>query len=109
MSAVSPRLAALGGPSRPSLLEPGERKIRLHKAMVGVIGRFALVRPLILVIEDLQWADSPTLELLWDLARTLLVPRPQRVGSRVSTRSPALQPRSTRPAGRFAAARRDGR
>jgi len=76
VSAVSPRLAALGGPVSTALLDAGERKIRLHKAMVGVIGRLALSKPVILVLEDIHWADSLTLELLWDASRTLLAARP---------------------------------
>jgi tetratricopeptide (TPR) repeat protein len=76
VQAVSPRLAALGGPASIAHLDPQERKIRMHKAVVGVIGRLALSKSVVLVIEDLQWADTPTLELVWDAARTLLAPRP---------------------------------
>jgi tetratricopeptide (TPR) repeat protein len=76
VAAVSPRLAALGGPVSTAHLDAAERKIRLHKAMVGVIGRLALTKSVVLVIEDLHWADTLTLELLWDAARTLLAPRP---------------------------------
>lgn len=76
VAAVSPKLAALGGPASTSHLDAAERKIRLHKAIVGVIGRLALTKSAVLVIEDLHWADSLTLELLWDAARTLLAPRP---------------------------------
>ncbi len=75
--AVSPRLARLGGPATTEHLDASERKVRLHKAIVGVMGRLALTRPTILAIEDLHWADSSTLELLWDAARTLLAPRPR--------------------------------
>ncbi len=76
VSLVSPRLAALGGPVSTAQLDAGERKLRLHKAMVGVIGRLALTKPVILVLEDIHWADSLTLELVWDAARTLLAARP---------------------------------
>ncbi len=76
VSAVSPRLASFGGPANTAHLDPNERKIRLHKAIVGVIGRLALTRAVVLVIEDLHCADALTLELLWDAARTLLAPRP---------------------------------
>lgn len=75
--AVSPRLARLGGPATTEHLDATERKVRLHKAIVGVMGRLALTRATILVIEDLHWADSSTLELIWDAARTLLAPRPR--------------------------------
>ncbi|MCB9646047.1 MAG: AAA family ATPase [Deltaproteobacteria bacterium] len=76
VGAVSPRLARLGGPASAEHLEPSERKVRMHKAIVGVIGRLALTRPVLMVIEDVHWADSSTLELLWDLSRTLLALRP---------------------------------
>lgn len=76
VAAVSPRLARLGGPVTTGNLDATERKVRMHKAIVGVIGRLALTRPLLLVVEDVHWADSPTLELLWDASRTLLAPRP---------------------------------
>jgi tetratricopeptide (TPR) repeat protein len=76
VGAVSPRLARLGGPATAEHLEPSERKVRMHKAIVGVIGRLALTRPVLMVLEDVHWADSSTLELLWDLSRTLLALRP---------------------------------
>lgn len=73
---VSARLASLGSPASTDHLDASERKVRLHKAMVGAVGRLALVKPVVLVIEDLHWADTLTLELIWDAARTLLAPRP---------------------------------
>ncbi|MFO0724900.1 MAG: protein kinase [Myxococcota bacterium] len=79
VASVSPRLAGFGGPASTVHLDPTERKIRLHKAMVGVIGRLALTKPVVLILEDLHWADTPTLELVWDTARTLLAPRPDGV------------------------------
>ena len=43
----------------------GERDAsRLLELMLGVIGRLAARAPLMLVFEDLQWADSATLDLL---------------------------------------------
>lgn len=76
VSVVSSRLASFGGPVSTGHLDAAERKIRLHKAMVGVIGRLALTKSVVLVVEDLHWADTPTLEAVWDAARTLLAPRP---------------------------------
>ncbi len=73
---VSPQLASLGSATSTDHLDAPERKVRLHKAMVGAIGRLALVKPVVLVVEDLHWADTLTLELIWDAARTLLAPRP---------------------------------
>jgi eukaryotic-like serine/threonine-protein kinase len=63
------------GPHAPTDLEKvpaHERRGKLHKAIIGIIGRFALVRPTVLVIEDAHWADDGTLLWLFDLCRTLL-------------------------------------
>ncbi|MBK6684465.1 MAG: protein kinase [Deltaproteobacteria bacterium] len=76
VQAVSPRLARLGGPASVEHLDASERRVRLHKAIVGVVGRLALVRPVVLAVEDVHWADSASIELLWDASRTLLAPRP---------------------------------
>ncbi len=80
VAAVSPRLARLGGPATTGHLDANERKVRMHKAIVGVIGRLALTRPVVIVLEDVHWADASTLELLWDASRTLLAPRPGGTG-----------------------------
>lgn len=62
---------ALGGPpgtrvDRP----PGERqRYRLFDAVVAILSHAAGERPLLLVIDDLQWADTPTVLLLRDVAR----------------------------------------
>lgn len=77
---VSARLASLGGYVSTDHLDASERKVRLHKAIVGVVGRLALTRSVVLVIDDIHWADSSTLELLWDASRTLLAPRPGGTG-----------------------------
>jgi DNA-binding CsgD family transcriptional regulator len=45
----------------------------LLELMVGMVGRLAIDAPLVLVFEDLQWADGPTLDLL-----ALLVARESR-------------------------------
>ncbi len=79
--AVSPRLGELGGPATVDHLDASERKVRLHKAIVGVIGRLALTRSVVLAFDDIHWADSSTLELIWDASRTLLAPRPGGTGS----------------------------
>lgn len=75
--AISPKLGRIAGPAPVDQPNPAERRLRLHKAVVGVIGRLALSKPVMLVIEDLHWADASTLELLWDAARTLLARRPR--------------------------------
>ncbi|MEE2901588.1 MAG: protein kinase, partial [Myxococcota bacterium] len=73
---ISPRLASLGSKQDVSHLEGRQRKIRLHKTIIGIIGRLALTRSVVLVVEDIHNVDSLSLELIWDTARTLLTDRP---------------------------------
>ena len=51
-------------------LEPHERRERLFAAVRTLVRRVAARRPLVLVVEDLQWADADGLALL----RALLLP-----------------------------------
>ena len=59
---------------------------RLFELILGLLGRLAQALPLILVIEDLQWADDATRDLLVFLARNL---GPERVMVVATTRSEA--------------------
>jgi class 3 adenylate cyclase/tetratricopeptide (TPR) repeat protein len=60
-------------------LEPPARRARIEQAMRLAILREASVQPLVLLVEDLHWADEPSLELLGAIidglgaARLLLV------------------------------------
>ena len=73
---ISPRLARHSKVSPEGAdLDPAERRIRLHKAVIGVIGRLALTRPVVLVVEDVHFADSGSLDVLWNAIRTFLQPR----------------------------------
>ncbi|NUR85374.1 MAG: AAA family ATPase, partial [Nonomuraea sp.] len=49
--------------------EAGEARFRLHRAVVGYFAALAADRPLLVVLDDLQWADAASLGLLADLAR----------------------------------------
>ena len=69
---VSPRLARRAEYAEALPDDPSERRLQLHKAVIGIIGRLALTRPVVLVIEDLHFADSGTREILWNAARTYL-------------------------------------
>jgi Predicted ATPase len=71
------RLAAEGsgdgrddGPSRSA---PDDRfaQVRLFELVLGVLDRLARVAPLVVVIEDLQWADPSTRDLVAFLVRNL--------------------------------------
>ena len=43
---------------------PGMRRQRIHEAIAAVIVELADLRPVVLVVEDLHWADESTLEVL---------------------------------------------
>jgi tetratricopeptide (TPR) repeat protein len=61
--------AAAGQP--PKLHDPQAARFRLYDAISRFLLRMAHVRPLLLVLEDLHWADVPSLELLVFLAPRL--------------------------------------
>ncbi|MEA2444611.1 MAG: hypothetical protein QOJ12_1903, partial [Thermoleophilales bacterium] len=88
LAGTTPReeLDELLGPARGELarllpeLDPGGGALppvqagqasRLHELVLGVIGRLAAEQPLVLVFEDLHWADQSTLDLVTFLVRTL--------------------------------------
>ncbi len=52
--------------------ETGDVRRDLFDAVSGFLGRLAAERPLVLVLDDLQWAHLPTLALLEHLARVLV-------------------------------------
>lgn len=49
--------------------EPETERYRLFEAVVGLLGAISARAPILLVLDDLQWADRPTLLLLRHLAR----------------------------------------
>ncbi|MGZ4186767.1 MAG: ATP-binding protein [Solirubrobacteraceae bacterium] len=53
----------------PSPAEPETDRYRLFEAVVGVLSSISARAPVLLVLDDLQWADRPTLLLLRHLAR----------------------------------------
>ncbi len=65
-----PELAAPGADALPPL-PPEAEKRRLFEAFVRLFARLAATAPLLLVLEDLHWADEATLELLHLLPRRL--------------------------------------
>jgi predicted ATPase len=71
-------LPALGDPGRAGAMPPPEPtdQARLFELLIGLLGALADQAALILVVEDLHWADRSTRDLLAFLARNL---RRQRV------------------------------
>jgi DNA-binding SARP family transcriptional activator len=53
----------------PSSGEPETDRYRLFEAVVGLLSAISARTPVLLVLDDLQWADRPTLLLLRHLAR----------------------------------------
>jgi len=49
--------------------EPETERYRLFEAVVGLLTEISATAPVLLVLDDLQWADRPTLLLLRHLAR----------------------------------------
>jgi DNA-binding CsgD family transcriptional regulator len=54
----------------PVMADPDTERHRLHTAVADLLAEITTRRPALLVIEDLHWADAPTLLLLRHLART---------------------------------------
>ena len=53
----------------PPAAEPETERYRLFEAVVGLLSAISARAPVLLVLDDLQWADRPTLLLLRHLAR----------------------------------------
>jgi class 3 adenylate cyclase len=54
-----------------SLDEPGQSRFRLFDSITTFLKNAAATRPLMLILDDLHWADAPSLQLLQFLAREL--------------------------------------
>jgi len=70
---ISPAFA--GGTHTPTSREGGDVKARLHWSFAQFLGQLAAQRPTLLVLENLQWADSSSLELLHFVARQVSAER----------------------------------
>jgi DNA-binding CsgD family transcriptional regulator/tetratricopeptide (TPR) repeat protein len=66
-----------------------ETQVRPYELYAGLLRRLAAEQPVLLVIDDLHWADRPTRDLLGFLARTL---RGSRVAVATAYRSDRLRP-----------------
>ena len=71
LTRLMPDLAAREADTRTAADIDGTAQVRLFELLLGVFRRLAERRPLILVIEDVQWADRSTRELIGYLARAL--------------------------------------
>ncbi len=69
--ALAPLVPELGGAPASDSGERENRRYRLFEAVAALLGRAAADRPVLLVVEDLQWAGRPTLLLLRHVVRRL--------------------------------------
>ena len=53
------------------VVDDGDARSRLHRAMAALLQATSLIRPVVLVIDDLQWADSDTELALSEFASSL--------------------------------------
>jgi DNA-binding CsgD family transcriptional regulator len=70
--ALSPTLVERGGTLASMLSEgvpPAEQRVRLHTTILQVLTKLAEKHPLLLCLENVQWADSASVELLHFLGR----------------------------------------
>ncbi len=73
LAALLPELGSPAGSAIRS--DAGTERQRLFDALAALLAEIAAGAPLLLVFDDLQWADSPTLQLLRHLVRA---PQPRR-------------------------------
>jgi DNA-binding SARP family transcriptional activator len=61
----------LPGPPPAAPLDPEAARFRLFEAVAGLLRRAAAAQPILMVLDDLHWADKPSLMLLQFLTRQL--------------------------------------
>lgn len=75
LSALAPHLAGSAGERAGSQLPdggaPAEQRVRLHATVLQLLGKLGERQPLLLCLENLQWADSSSIELLHFLGRQI--------------------------------------
>lgn len=64
-----PEIAAICTPGMVVGLEPQQAKSMVFEAIAGILVRRAIAHPVLLILEDMQWADPTSFDLLAILAR----------------------------------------
>ncbi|MBV9415172.1 MAG: AAA family ATPase, partial [Solirubrobacterales bacterium] len=71
LTRLLPELALEAGDATAALnVDPDTERHRLHTAVTDLLGEISQGRPVLVVLEDIHWADASTLLLLRHLART---------------------------------------
>ena len=78
-------LPELGSAGSDPMFEPAGGAADGYTAVAEVVRRIAATRPVLVVIEDVHWADQSSLDLLTYLARTL---RDERLAMLLTVRTP---------------------
>ena len=82
-------LQPASGPAEPmSAVAAGDAQFRLFEAVARCLGRLAAGRPVLVVLDDLHWADEPSLRLLGFLARALAAESVALLGAYRDTEAP---------------------
>jgi DNA-binding SARP family transcriptional activator len=69
---LMPELSEPAGPAGPRpVADLGAARFQLNQAVAGLLRRLTDTRPLLVVVDDLHWADAPSLSLLAFLAAEL--------------------------------------
>ena len=72
LAQVVPEIQSLTGPTEvPAALDPETARLRLFEAMTGILAGASTMKPLVVVLDDLQWADAASFQLLSYLAPKL--------------------------------------
>lgn len=69
LTALAPSVAGATNDARSTGMSASEQRVRLHAGILQFFVRLAERQPLLLVVENLQWADASSIELLHFLAR----------------------------------------
>ena len=82
-------LQPASGPAEPmSAVAAGDAQFRLFEAVARCLRRLAASRPVLVVLDDLHWADEPSLRLLGFLARALAAEPVALIGAYRDTEAP---------------------
>jgi signal transduction histidine kinase/tetratricopeptide (TPR) repeat protein len=71
ISQIVPELSGLQGAAEPAVNDPRQARFRLFDSITSLLRNAAAARPLVIVLDDLQSADTPSLLLLEFLAGSL--------------------------------------